>query len=345
MPTEKRVISISTGTMIRAVLVVLGVGFLYLIRDIVAMLLVAILLAAVLDPIADFFAKRKIPRSLTVLAVYVLLFLLVGVLLFAIIPPMIEQARQVSGNFGAIWDKVVSSFASLQKLSAHYGMEASFKQSINTFTESFSGTFTNLYSTLTGVVSGIISFFVILVIAFFLVVEKSSIRNIFMSFVPTERQEYITGIFTKMQQKVGQWLLGEIVLMLFVGVLSYVGLLAFGVDYALLLAVVAGITEVIPYIGPVIGGVPAVLFAFAISPTTGILVFVLYFLIQRVENAVLVPKIMQKATGLNPIFAILALAIGFTVGGIAGGLLAIPVATAGNVLLSEYLAKQNKTNS
>lgn len=342
MITEKRVISVSTGTMIRAVLVVLGVGFLYVVRDIAAMLLVAILLAAVLDPIADFFAKRKIPRSLTVLVVYVLIFLLVGVLLFAIIPPMIEQARQMAGNFGAIWDRVVSSFASLQKLSAQYGMETSFKQSVLTFTESFSGAFTNLYSTLTGVVSGIISFFFILVIAFFLVVEKTSIRKIFMSLVAADRQDYYTNIFSKMQQKVGQWLLGQIVLMLFVGVLSYIGLLAFGVDYALLLATIAAITEVIPYIGPVVGGVPAILFAFAVSPTTGILVFILYFLIQRIENAILVPKIMQKATGLNPIFAILALAIGFTVGGIAGGLLAIPVATAGNVLLSEYLDKQNK---
>jgi predicted PurR-regulated permease PerM len=345
MQQEKRVISISTGTMIRVVLVVLGVGFLYIIRDVVGMLLVSVLLAAVLDPIADFFGKKKIPRSLTVLVIYILLFLVLGVLILAIIPPMIEQTRQIVGNFGSIWDRVVSSFASLQSLSAHYGLEASFKQSITSFTESFSGAFTNLYSTVSSVVNGIISFFVILVITFFLVVEKSSIRSIFTSVVPVQKREYLSSIFSKMQQKVGQWLIGQIVLMLFVGVLSYIGLLAFGVDYALLLAVIAGVTEIIPYVGPVVGGIPAVVFAFAVSPTTGIMVFALYFLIQRVENAVLVPKIMQKATGLNPIFAILALAIGFTVGGIAGGLLAIPVATAANVILSDHMERQNKLNA
>lgn len=345
MAEDKRVIAISTGTMIRAVLVVLGVGFLYIIRDIVAMLLVSILLAAVLDPIADYFGKKRIPRSLTVLVIYILLFLVLGVLILAIIPPMVEQTRQVIGNSGSIWDKVVSSFASLQSLSAHYGLEASFKQSVASFGETLSGSFTNLYSTLSNVVGGIISFFVILVITFFLVVEKSSIHDIFNSVVPTRHRDYLTSIFSKMQQKVGHWLMGQIILMLFVGILSYIGLLAFGVEYALLLAIIAAITEIIPYIGPVVGGVPAVLFAFAISPTAGILVFVFYFLIQRVENTILVPKIMQKATGLNPIFAILALAVGFTVGGIAGGLLAIPVATAINVVLSDHMERQNKLNA
>ena len=173
-------------------------------------------------------------------------------------------------------------------------------------------------------------------------VEKDSIREIVNSILPKRHHEYVGSMLIKMQHKVGQWLIGQLVLMLFIGVLSYIGLLVFGVKYALLLAVLAGVFEIVPYLGPVAAAIPAVFFAAVDSPTKGLLILAFYLLIQRVEHLVLVPKIMQKTTGLNPIMVILALAVGFTVGGIAGGLLSIPVAAALNTLLSDYLERQNK---
>jgi len=140
----------------------------------------------------------------------------------------------------------------------------------------------------------------------------------------------------------GQWLLGQIILMVFTGVLSYVGLLVFGIKYALLLGIFAGFLEIVPYIGPVISAIPAVFFALIDSPTKAVLILLYYILVQRIENMILVPKIMQKTTGLNPIFAVLALTVGFVLGGFSGVLLAIPVATALNVLLAEYGERQNR---
>jgi len=110
------------------------------------------------------------------------------------------------------------------------------------------------------------------------------------------------------------------------------------------LAVIAGVTEIIPYVGPVIGTVPAVFFAAASSPTKGLIVLILYFVIQRIENMILVPKVMQKTTGLNPVFAIISLAIGYTVGGIGGIILSIPVATAVNVIATDYIERQNRAS-
>ncbi len=342
MSQEKHVISITTGTMIRAVLVLFGVWFVYATRALIGVLLVSILLAAALDPIVDWFEKKRIPRSVTVTLLYVVIFLLLGVLLLAIIPPMIVESRAVADNFGGIWKRVVSSFDALRTISARYGLEASFQSSIDALNDSFSGAFANLFSTVTGALSGIASFFVMLVISFFLVVEKDSIRKIVNSLLPRHHHEYVGSMLIKMQHKVGQWLIGQLVLMLFIGILFYIGLLIFGVKYALLLAVLAAVFEIVPYLGPVAAAVPAVFFATVDSPTKGILVLVYYLLIQRVEHMLLVPKIMQKTTGLNPIMVILALGIGFAVGGIAGGILSIPVASALNALLSDYLERQNK---
>ncbi len=137
-------------------------------------------------------------------------------------------------------------------------------------------------------------------------------------------------------------MIGQLVLMLFIGVLSYIGLLAFGVKYALLLAVLAALLEVVPYLGPVVATVPAVFFAVVDSPQKGLLVLIYYLLVQRIEHMVLIPKIMQKTTGLNPVLVVLALAAGFAVGGIAGGLLSIPVATAANTFMNDYLERQSK---
>jgi len=342
MSEEKRVISISTGTIIRAVLVILGVGLIYLIRDIVGLFLVSLLLAALMDPLADFFERRKIPRSVTVLLIYIILFALVGVLLLAIIPPMLVDIHSIGENFRTLWAKAVSSFAALHTISVRYGLESSFQASIDAMNDTLTGWFNNFFASLPGFLGGIASFFVALVISYFLVVEKRSLRDLVTLLVPNRFHDYIGQITPRIQHKMGQWLLGQIILMVFTGVLSYVGLLVFGIKYALLLGIFAGFLEIVPYIGPVISAIPAVFFALIDSPTKAVLILLYYILVQRIENMILVPKIMQKTTGLNPIFAVLALTVGFVLGGFSGVLLAIPVATALNVLLTEYGERQNR---
>jgi predicted PurR-regulated permease PerM len=342
MSTAKQVISVSTGTMLRAVVIIFAIYFVYILRDVVGILLVSALLAAVIDPLADFFARRRVPRSLTVIVTYVILFLLAAVILFAIIPPMIVELQGIGESFRSVWNKVVSSFDSLKTLSSRYGLESSFQLSIDSLNASFTQSFNNLFSTITGFLGGMVSFFIMLAITYFMVVEKNSLRDLTVALVPVRYHEYVASILAKVQRKVGQWVIGQLILAVFIGLLTYIGLAAFGVKYAVLLAVLAGFLEVLPYFGPVIATIPAAFFAFADSPTKAILVVIYYILVQRIENMILVPKIMQKTTGLNPIFVILALTVGYTVGGIAGVLLSVPVAAAANVVLEDYMERQNK---
>ena len=345
MAETKQKISITTGTMLRAVLVILSVWFVYVMRGLLGVILVALLLAAVMDPIVDWFEKKRVPRSITVTLLYVVIFAAVGILLFAIIPPTISEVKSVAENFSSYWRKAVSSFDALHSISVRYGVETSFQGSVDALNDALTNSFANLFSTISGLISGIVSFFIMLVISYFMVVDKTAIKDAVHSIVPKKHHEYVSTMLTKLQDKLGQWMIGQLVLMLFIGILTYVGLLVLGVKYALLLAVLAALFEVVPYLGPVIAAVPAIFFAAADSPTKGLLVLVYYLLIQRVEHMVLVPKIMQKTTGLNPIMVILALAVGFAVGGVAGGVLSIPVAAALNTLLGDYLEKQNQSNA
>jgi len=124
-------------------------------------------------------------------------------------------------------------------------------------------------------------------------------------------------------------------LCLVIFVLSYIGLLILGVKYALMLALIASITELVPYIGPIIGAIPAVVLAFAQSPMLAVFVVALYYGIQLVENNILTPKIMEKAVGINPIISIVALLVGFKVAGVVGAILSIPVATAVSVFVKD----------
>jgi predicted PurR-regulated permease PerM len=138
-----------------------------------------------------------------------------------------------------------------------------------------------------------------------------------------------------MQQKVGLWLRGQIILSVTIFLLTYIGLLILKVKYALVLAFFAGLTEFIPYLGPTIAAIPAVFLTYTQSPMLALFVAILYYIVQLTENNIIVPKVMQKVIGLNPIISIAVLMIGYKVGGITGAILSIPVTTALDVFLSD----------
>jgi predicted PurR-regulated permease PerM len=147
-------------------------------------------------------------------------------------------------------------------------------------------------------------------------------------------------LVNRMQDKIGLWLRGQIILSVIIFLLTYLGLSILGVKYALVLALVAGLTEFVPYLGPILAAIPAVFFAFTQDPMLAVFVIVLYYIIQLFENNFIVPQLMQKVVGLNPVVSIVVLLIGFKVGGIIGVILAIPVATAIGVFAKDIFQKR-----
>jgi predicted PurR-regulated permease PerM len=142
----------------------------------------------------------------------------------------------------------------------------------------------------------------------------------------------------KLEKRLGGWVRAEIVLMTFIGLLSYIGFVILGLDFALSLALLAGILELVPNIGPVVAAIPATLFGFLASPLTGIATLSWCFIVQQIENNLLVPKVMKSAANVNPIITLLSLAVGFRLAGVAGALLAIPIFIVIELIISEFIS-------
>ncbi|MBI4280708.1 AI-2E family transporter [Candidatus Uhrbacteria bacterium] len=336
-PRQPVSFQISVLTIVKIVLVLAGLYLLYLVLGIIIIIFVSLLLAALIDPLADWFQKRKIPRGLAVLVIYIALFAVLALIAILLVPPILTEFSELAQNFGTVWERLTATFGNAQEFFSRYGidLEKNIQRGLQSLEETIAAGIENAFGTVWGFFGGLLKFLMVLVLTFYMVVEEGALKRLFRSVAPEEHQPYLADLLTRMQQKIGLWLRGQITLMIVVGVLTYVGLLILGVDYALVLGLLAGLAEIIPYVGPIVAAVPAVIIAFSQSWVLAIFAAILAFAIQQLENNLLVPKIMQRAVGLNPIVSIVALLVGARLGNVLGAILAIPVATAIAVVLHD----------
>jgi predicted PurR-regulated permease PerM len=340
-----KTIEISSGTILRTIFILLALWFLFLVRDIVALVFVAIIITSAIDPIVDWFQKRRIPRALTVLVVYVLFISIVSTAVGFLIPPLAAEIRSLGENFPQLAEKLSGYFRILRDYAVSYNLQ----QHIAGFTASVAEKISQAGSSLLGgtvsFIGGIFEFVVILSIAFYMSVQEKGIKKFFASLMPEEHREYISGLVERIQFKMGRWLQGQLLLMFLVFALDYLGLLLIGAPYALILALVSGLLEIVPYIGPVISAIIATTISFLHGPLTGLLVLGLFVLVQQLEGYVLTPLVMKKAVGLNPVVVILALLIGAKLGGVLGIIVAVPIATVLGEVVSDLTKKEELEKS
>lgn len=331
-----QVITISTGTIFRSILILLVLGFLYIIRDVVAIFFAALFLAALIDPFADFFERWRVPRGLAALIVYILgLSLLAGAFIL-VAPPVISELQ----NFFTFFAPYLPGVGEGEIHYADFFSTESFAANIESILATIRGSgvsaavpeLLELGSTAFGVVAALV---VVLILTFFLVAEKTALVRAIAFVAPAEYQPFVMQLAGKMRERLGSWLRGELILMLCIFVMTYIALTLLGIPYALILALLAGLLEIIPFMGPLMSGVPAAILALAVSPLHAILTIGSYILIQTIEGNILVPKVMQKVSGLNPIISLLAVLIGWRVGGIVGAILSIPLAMTLSVFAAE----------
>jgi predicted PurR-regulated permease PerM len=344
MPKSAQTVTISYTSIIRVLVVFLAVFFVYLIRDALALLFVAVIFAAAVDPWVDWLQKKRIPRAISILLIYVILLAVFSLVIIMMIPPITEEIGQIVTNFPSYYEKISVGVHSLQDRAVSSNVEVG-NDSIVTALESLSLTLAqttkSIFVTITSIFGGLFSLLIVLVITFYLTVEEDALKKFIKLIVPSKHRSYTMNLIERMQLKIGMWLRGQLLLSLIVGILTYFLLAIFGVKYALLLALCAGLLEIIPYLGPWLAGIPAVLVAFSDSFTKVIIVIAIYLFIQQFENNVIVPKLMSKMVGLNPIIVIMAILIGIKLGGVIGGLLGVPVAAAIAVYFSDIIKDKN----
>lgn len=322
-------IEISHRTIIFTVFFLIFLWFLYQIRLIILAVFISVILMSALNPTVDRLERLKIPRTLAIIIVYILILGGFGVVLSFVVPALIDQTSIFVNRivlflkevhfFGIKTDILASQVAQLGTIPA------------------------NLLKFLVSAFSNLLILFALFVITFYLLLERKNLDRWLLTLFGDDEKK-AKFFVDKVEKKLGGWVRAELALMTIVGVLTYFGLRLLGMEFALPLAILAGILEIVPNIGPLVAAIPAVLVGLGTSLWMGAAVAALYFLVQQIENSVIVPKVMQKAAGVNPLLTILGLTVGFKIAGILGAVLAIPLVLVIQVVASEIFTSDRFQN-
>jgi len=337
---EKRTIDISTGIIFKVVAVILGLWFIYLVRDILALFFVAVIITAAIEPAIDWFNSKKIPRPLGVLMIYIIIIFILGLLFSFLIPSIINQSKDFSQNFPTYFEKMDETLNGVEEYMQSRGFTFNIREIIQRAGGNLTQSPGNIFSTTIGFFSGFISLTVILSLTFYMSVKKNGMKKFITSITPDVYEKRIVYLAEKIKNKIGRWMIGQMFIMMVIFILDFLALSALKVPYALILALIGGVLEIVPYIGPIISTMLAAIVGFLVSPITGILILVTYTVIQQIENNIIAPQVMKKAVGLNPVAVILALLIGIKLAGMAGAILAVPAATAIGVITKNLIRRK-----
>ena len=337
---ESHSLNISTETLLRFFAIIIALAALYVISDIVFALIFAVIVASALEPAIRWLQRRKVPRILGVLLIYLGIAASAAFFIYLIFPLVAEELKTVSAAFPALQSKFLSEVEHLgvSSLPPFLSDNAQFLFRIPTeYAGKISGGVVSFASTVFGV---IFSFALIIVFSFYLAAQEKGIENFLRLVTPLAHESYVLDLWARAQKKLGRWLQAQILLGAIVGFFIFFGLTLLGVRYALLFALLAAVFEIIPIVGPILAAVPAVSAALLVSPFLGISTVILFVAVQQMESHVIVPVVMRKAVGLSPLIVVLALIIGGKLGGIFGILLAVPLTTIGAEFLDDWDKKK-----
>ena len=332
---EDKIIQISSGTIIKSILIVLGFAAIYYLRDIALVVVLAVIIASAVEPGAQKFLKWGVPRIISVLFLYFsVLVMLVGIFYFLFLPLLNQSASFLStlpGYLGElqVWNplqdsELLSSNSAIEGFSKNFSL-AQIVDQINTSVSNLSNGFFSAASTIFG---GVLSFILVIVLSFYLSVEADGVGKFLLFVTPLKNEQYVLDLWKRSQSKIGLWMQGQIILAVIVAMLVFLGLTLLRVENALLLAVIAGVFEIIPLFGPILAAIPAVTLALVSDGlTSALLVIGLYIIIQQFENQLIYPLVVSKIVGVPPLVSILALIVGGKLAGFVGMLISVPIAT------------------
>jgi predicted PurR-regulated permease PerM len=287
------------------------------IKDILLSVFISYTIMASILPSVTYLRKKKLPNILAVTLPFSTMLIAIFLLILPLIPFFTEQIQNLTLKFPLYLKQALLSLGLTPEASQ---VQSYLSNEINTISE-------NAITVTTKVFGGIFSIMMIFIISFYLLLYYDGFKKLFARLFQKDKRAYIYSTLDKINDKLGAWLRGEIILMTFIGFLSWIALIGLGIPNALPLALFSGLLEIVPTLGPILSAIPAVIVALTISPTLAITVVIAYILIQLIENNFLVPKVMEKAVGLNPVFVILGVVVGANLLGFTGALLAIPLIT------------------
>lgn len=288
--------------------------FIFQIREIILSLFLSYIIMAAVLPITLFLRKHKVHKTTAVLIPYFAIVLLLFILIIPLVPFVLAQLKSLIMGFPNYLNQAVNVF----------GFKVDPKH-VQSYLDSQSNTISsNALQVTTTVFGGLFTLITVFIVSLYLLLYNDSFKRNFAKLFNKNQHEKVLLTFSLVNDKLGAWLQGQIILSIAIGVVTWVVLMLLGIPYALPLGLLAGILEIVPTLGPTLAAIPAVIVAFSISPTMALVIVITYILIQTLEAQLLVPKIMQRAVGLNPVIVILGVTIGANLMGLVGALLSVP---------------------
>lgn len=336
MDREIRV-AITPSGVVTTLAVIAGAYFLWLLRDLILLVITAIVIASAIEPGVAFIARQRIPRFFSVILVYGIVFGSLFVIMYYFLPPIISDAASFFATAPRYLESIniteqVSSLAAQAPSHNPSTMLQSLLALKAVFTEGSAGVL-KLLITFFG---SIFSLVLVIVLSFYFALQDTSVDDFLRMVTPASVEEYAVDLWKRAQKKIGLWMQGQVLLSVIVGILIYLGLLIIGIPYALLISVFTAMAEIIPVFGSLIAGAVAVVVAYSDGGVAlAAIVAGLYVVVNQFESNLIYPLIVKKIVGIPPLLVIVALIAGYTLAGFVGVLLSVPLAAVGLELLTD----------
>lgn len=324
------------------VVILLGLVLAYVLRDLLLVVLTAIVLASAIEPVTLRLGSWGLPRVLSVVLLYVSIGTVILTLFYFFVPPLLKEA---TGFLNAVPSYVEALGLAETELATIEAGSGSVTDQVLQFQNVLNTTSSGILNAASAVFGGVLSFTLIVVLSFYFAVQDRGIDEFLRMVTPLRQHDYILDLWKRAQHKIGLWLQGQLLLSFIVGVLVYAGLVTIGaltgvhIRYALLLAILAAVLELIPVFGSILAAVPAILVSFIDGGTSqALIVLGLYVVVNQFQGNLIYPLVVQKVLGVPPLVVILAIIAGAQLGGFLGVLIAVPIAAA----VQEYIADLQK---
>jgi predicted PurR-regulated permease PerM len=340
-PMNARQTMINTGAIL---LVVFLAWFLVQIRSTLVLLLIGILFAAAIEPAVNRLRRRGMRRGQAILVIYATILLAVAVGLLLLIPSIVRQSDSLIDDIPSILQSSREQAEDIGNSTVRDLAIRGIGEVEEIYDDSREGDGPiggeQAIAVASSIGGALISIVTVLVVAFYWLTEKSIIKRVLLRRVPIGQQDRAADLWGDIERRIGGWARGQLTLMLIIGLVSTLAYLAMGLDYWLALGIWAGLTELVPFIGPILGGAAAFAVALTDSWQKALLVLVFVLILQQVESALLVPRVMRNSVGMTPLTVVLAVLIGSTLAGPLGAILAIPLGAAVQAIVQEVVPER-----
>jgi len=333
---DKNILEISWGSFLRLAAIIIVAALFFTLSNVVIMLVFSVVIASAFDPLVNRLYARGWPRIAIVLFLYISAFILLAASIYYLAPLVFSELRSFITLVGGTQSPILRDYGSITYLInflEHF-------ESIST--KDIPTLFSRVGSLVASLFGGVASMFIVIVITFYLLLHERGVGDFIADIAPLKYEPYVLDVWQRTQNRIGKWLQAQLLLSALIGILVFFGLTFLGVSNALLLGILAALLEIVPVVGPIVAGAVAMLVALGDSSTLALYTGAVFIGLQQFESHILIPVLMKKAVGLNPVFVLVLLLAGANLGGLVGVFLAVPIGVLLEEIVKDMIEKKRR---